>query len=81
MIEGEARATPGPLAQLVERLHGMEEVTGSNPVRSTNKISCFFAGYFNWLDPYRMRTLQSSVFDAQSGRFAGANFIGRVPTE
>ena len=25
----------GPLAQLVERFHGMEEVAGSNPVRST----------------------------------------------
>ena len=25
----------GPLAQLVERLHGMQEVTGSSPVRST----------------------------------------------
>ena len=26
----------GPLAQLVERLHGMQKVTGSNPVRSTS---------------------------------------------
>ena len=25
----------GPLAQLVERFHGMEEATGSSPVRST----------------------------------------------
>ena len=25
----------GPVAQLVERLHGMEEVRGSNPLRST----------------------------------------------
>jgi hypothetical protein len=25
----------GPLAHLVERFHGMEEATGSNPVRST----------------------------------------------
>ena len=27
----------GELAQLVERLHGMQEVTGSNPVFSTIK--------------------------------------------
>jgi hypothetical protein len=26
----------GGLAQLVERLHGMQKVTGSNPVTSTN---------------------------------------------
>lgn len=25
----------GPLAHLVERIHGMDEVTGSSPVRST----------------------------------------------
>ncbi len=29
-------ATEGPVAQLGERLHGMQEVTGSIPVRSTN---------------------------------------------
>ena len=29
----------GPLAQLVERLHGMQKVTGSNPVRSTHWAS------------------------------------------
>ena len=28
----------GPLAQLGERLHGMEEVVGSIPIRSTNRI-------------------------------------------
>ena len=28
-------ADKGPLAHLVERFHGMEEVTGSIPVRST----------------------------------------------
>ena len=28
----------GELAQLVERLHGMQEVTGSNPVFSTITI-------------------------------------------
>jgi hypothetical protein len=27
--------TIGPLAQLAERFYGIEEVTGSNPVRST----------------------------------------------
>lgn len=27
----------GPLAHLVERFHGMEEVTGPNPVWSTKK--------------------------------------------
>ena len=27
----------GPVAQLVAHLHGMQGVTGSNPVRSTNK--------------------------------------------
>ena len=30
-----ARTFPGPLAQLGERLHGMEEVDGSIPLRST----------------------------------------------
>ena len=29
----------GPLAHLVERIHGMDEVTGSSPVRSTVWIS------------------------------------------
>ncbi len=29
----------GELAQLVERLHGMQEATGSNPVFSTKKRS------------------------------------------
>lgn len=29
-------AAIGPLAHLVERFHGMEEVRGSNPLRSTN---------------------------------------------
>jgi hypothetical protein len=29
----------GPVAQLGARFHGMEEVTGSIPVRSTNKIN------------------------------------------
>ncbi len=29
----------GPVAQLGERLHGMEEVRGSNPLRSTKPIS------------------------------------------
>lgn len=28
----------GPLAQLVERSHGMGEVTGSNPVGSTKNL-------------------------------------------
>ncbi len=28
-------ANPGELAQLVERLHGMQEVSGSNPLFST----------------------------------------------
>ncbi|KKT68642.1 MAG: hypothetical protein UX09_C0049G0001, partial [Candidatus Uhrbacteria bacterium GW2011_GWE2_45_35] len=29
---------PGPLAQLVERFHGMEEVNGSIPLRSTRQL-------------------------------------------
>jgi hypothetical protein len=29
----------GPLAQLGERLHGMQEVSGSIPLRSTNKAT------------------------------------------
>ena len=29
----------GPLAHLVERFHGMEEVKGSIPLRSTRKVS------------------------------------------
>ena len=39
----------GELAQLVERLHGMQEVTGSNPVFSTNTIGLiiiFRGSYF-----------------------------------
>gem|GEM_PF-3677701 len=35
----EKREAIGPLAQLGERLHGMEEVIGSIPIRSTKKIS------------------------------------------
>lgn len=31
----------GPLAHLVERLHGMHEVTGSNPVRSKKRTSLY----------------------------------------
>ena len=36
---------PGPLAQLVERFHGMEEVAGPNPAWSTHrkrKVRDFF---------------------------------------
>ncbi len=32
----------GPMAQLVARLHGMEEVRGSNPLRSTNNFRMRF---------------------------------------
>jgi hypothetical protein len=31
------KSRSGPVAQLGARFHGMEEVTGSIPVRSTNK--------------------------------------------
>ena len=31
-------STYGPVAQLGERLHGMEEVRGSNPLRSTKHL-------------------------------------------
>ena len=35
----------GPVAQLEERIHGMDEVRGSSPLRSTS----FFLGYkFGW---------------------------------
>ncbi len=40
--------TKGELAQLVERLHGMQEVSGSTPLFSTNfKLTSvgFFNGY------------------------------------
>ena len=36
-------ALPGELAQLVERLHGMQEVSGSNPLFSTKSL---------WLSSY-----------------------------
>ena len=32
----------GPLAHLVERIHGMDEATGSNPVWSTLVFQLFF---------------------------------------
>jgi hypothetical protein len=39
--EGTIRLRRGPLAHLVERFHGMEEVTGSSPVGSTKIRSGF----------------------------------------
>jgi hypothetical protein len=41
-------ATPGELAQLVERLHGMQEVSGSNPLFST--ISLWLSSYCNLME-------------------------------
>jgi hypothetical protein len=35
------RALFGGLAQLVERLHGMQEVIGSTPLSSTQQIQWF----------------------------------------
>ena len=35
LINALKRDVLGPLAQLGERLHGMEEVVGSSPIRST----------------------------------------------
>jgi hypothetical protein len=37
--------TKGGLAHLVERLHGMQKVTGSIPVSSTKNLAKF-AGFF-----------------------------------
>lgn len=46
----------GPLAQLVARIHGMDEVTGSNPVRSTIRHLVAkipdFSGIFAKRDPH-----------------------------
>ena len=43
---GAKNPTPqGPLAQLVERFHGMEEVNGSIPLGSTNKNSAQMAEF------------------------------------
>ena len=39
------RETYGVLAQLVERLNGIEEVRGSNPLGSTSLCICFSATY------------------------------------
>ena len=36
----------GPLAHLVERTHGMGEVTGSSPVWSTKQLETAFTGQF-----------------------------------
>ena len=36
----------GPLAHLVERFHGMEEVTGPNPVGSTKKKDSLRLSFF-----------------------------------
>ena len=36
----------GPLAHLVERIHGMDEVAGSIPVRSTGKNISALKGAF-----------------------------------
>ena len=35
----------GPVAQLGARFHGMEEVVGSNPTRSTNFPQCLSSRY------------------------------------
>ena len=42
-----AAAQDGALAQLVERLHGMQEVRGSTPLGSTNSFTkkCFHLGF------------------------------------
>ncbi len=39
----------GPLAQLVERFHGMEEVAGPNPAWSTHRKKTLFMGAFSYL--------------------------------
>ena len=41
--------TSGGLAQLGERLHGMQEVTGSIPVFSTTKAATLVAAFFFYL--------------------------------
>ena len=40
LINALKRDVLGPLAQLGERLHGMEEVVGSSPIRSTILAEC-----------------------------------------
>jgi hypothetical protein len=37
-LDDEDPPCDGPVAQLGARFHGMEEVIGSNPIRSTNVI-------------------------------------------
>ncbi len=44
-------ATHGDLAQLVERLHGMQEVSGSTPLISTNKKAFKIKRLFNFNTP------------------------------
>ena len=49
-------ATHGELAQLVERLHGMQEVSGSTPLFSTSfkpPKGGFFHAHFYWSFSYK----------------------------
>ncbi len=82
----ENRDTSGPVAQLGARFHGMEEVVGSIPTRSTNKfLSCTHsasrrAGKVVGSIPTRIENNSGPV--AQLGaRFHGMEeVVGSIPT-
>ena len=45
-MHGYNAAQVGGIAQLVERLHGMQEVSGSIPLISTRVLNCYFLSPF-----------------------------------
>lgn len=62
---------PGALAQLVERLHGMQEVSGSNPLCSTKscqRLVVSDAGQINTLEQYLIRRSMSDLGELPQSR-------------
>ena len=60
----------GPLAQLVERFHGMEEVKGSNPLASNfrdaeHQRKCSFTYVYRELLSILQRLEESGVYDSE----------------
>jgi hypothetical protein len=61
----------GPVAQLGARFHGMEEVVGSIPTRSTNYCEVFRSASFSWL----CHILITSSKISPSDRFASGRIV------
>ena len=65
----------GPLAQLAERLNGIEEVSGSNPLGSTTLKPSHLAAVFCFPDLYWRRRM---TVRKTSARPVGGRPIGRM---